>query len=246
MLVCVEWDHIYVFENQQDKFKKRTLTEQTGLWTFCLPVDVDQDGDMDLIAGNLGLNSRLKASKEEPLRFYHADFDDNGTPEQLLTYYVDGREIPFSNKRELEKQVPAIKRSFLKAEEFAKANVNELFKDVDLQKHKLYETQFLQNAILLNKGDLTFETIAMPKELQQTTYKTAVTIPDFDAVLLGGNYYDCNVQMGRYDADYGTLIQFDSLGVPKVVTAHGLSIKGQIRKIKDCLLYTSPSPRDRG
>ena len=70
-----------------------------------MPVDVDNDGDIDLIAGNLGLNSRLKASAAEPVSLYYNDFDGNGKKEQVLTYYVNGKELPFVNKDELAKAI---------------------------------------------------------------------------------------------------------------------------------------------
>jgi len=232
LVVCAEWDYIYVLENIDGSFKKKPISDKTGIWTYCHPYDADGDGDIDLIAGNIGLNSRLKASIKEPLRFYHGDYDNNGTPEQLLTYYIGGKEIPFSNKREIEKQVPSFKKKFLKADDFAKAQVEDLFANVDLEKTQLYETQSLANSILFNEGNLSFISKDLPSELQRTTYKTAVEIPNQNAILLGGNYYDNNIQMGRYDADYGTLIQFDSLGMAYKVPAEGLSISGQMRKLK--------------
>jgi len=81
-----------------------------GWWNCLLPVDIDNDGDIDLIAGNLGLNSRLKASKDKPVRMYYQDFDDNGKKEQVLTYFLGDKELPFANKAEQKKQMPNIKK----------------------------------------------------------------------------------------------------------------------------------------
>ncbi len=92
-----------------------------------LPVDIDNDGDIDLVAGNLGLNSRLKATEQQPIRMYYNDFDNNGTNEQLLTYYLNGKELVFANKDELQRQMPALKKDFLYAEDFAKASLTDLF-----------------------------------------------------------------------------------------------------------------------
>ncbi len=110
-----------------------------------MPVDIDNDGDIDLIAGNLGLNSRLKASDEEPVRLYYNDFDDNGKKEQVLTYYLNGKEIPFASKDELQKQIPNMKKKFLYAEDFAKASLDEIFQDEKLKKpNVLYSQLFCQ------------------------------------------------------------------------------------------------------
>ena len=127
LVVCCEWGGIEAFINSNGKFTKKTLTENKGWWNFILPVDADNDGDIDLIAGNLGLNSRLKASVNEPVSQYYNDFDGNGKKEQILTYYVKGQEFPFVNKDELQKQLPFIKKEFLYAGDFAKASIQEIF-----------------------------------------------------------------------------------------------------------------------
>ena len=92
--------------------RKKYLTDKKGWWNFVLPCDVDADGDIDFIAGNHGFNSRLKASEKEPVRLYFTDFDGNDKKEQVLTYYLDGKEIPFATKDELQKQMPVLKKSF--------------------------------------------------------------------------------------------------------------------------------------
>ena len=81
------------------------------------------DGKTDLVAGNVGLNSRLSASEKEPVRLYYNDFDDNGKKEQVLTYYINGKEIPFASKAEMERQLPVLRKRFLYAKDFAEANV---------------------------------------------------------------------------------------------------------------------------
>jgi hypothetical protein len=102
LILCLEWGGIVAFINDKGSFTKKQLTDKKGWWNFILPVDIDHDGDIDLIAGNLGLNSRLKASEKEPVKMYYNDFDDNGKKEQILTYYLGGHEIPFPIKREVE------------------------------------------------------------------------------------------------------------------------------------------------
>ena len=95
LLLSLEWDGIVAFINNKNHFTKQYLTDKKGWWNFLLPVDVDNDGDIDIIAGNLGLNSRLKASDEQPVRMYYNDFDNNGTKEQLITYYLNNKRACF-------------------------------------------------------------------------------------------------------------------------------------------------------
>ncbi|MEJ7830065.1 MAG: VCBS repeat-containing protein, partial [Segetibacter sp.] len=88
LILALEWNGIYAFINDKGTFKKKMLTGKRGWWNFTVPIDVDGDGDMDLIAGNVGLNNRLKPSEQQPVKLYYNDFDGNGKKEQVLTYYL--------------------------------------------------------------------------------------------------------------------------------------------------------------
>ncbi len=106
LVVTCEWGGITAFIADKRKFKRKELIDKKGWWNFVLPVDIDNDGDADLIAGNLGLNNRLPASANQPVRLYFNDFDDNGKKEQVLTYYVKNKEVTFAAKDELQRQIP--------------------------------------------------------------------------------------------------------------------------------------------
>lgn len=235
LIVSLEWGGIIAFMNRGGSFVKQILTEKKGWWNFILPVDLNGDGHIDLIAGNLGLNSRLKASENEPVRLYHYDFDNNGKKEQILTYFLAGREIPFAGKMELEKQLPNLKRKFLYAKDFAKADLNDLFSRDSLRKADTLTANYFSSAILLNDGHSHFSVQPLPWEAQLSPYRDAAVVdangdslPD---ILLVGNYYDNNVQMGRYDADYGTILINQGHGRFTATCLNGLAIEGQVRRI---------------
>jgi enediyne biosynthesis protein E4 len=237
LLLTLEWGGIVAFMNHHGHFTKKVLTDKKGWWNFLVPIDLNNDGNIDLIAGNLGLNSRLKASEKEPVRMYYYDFDDNGKKEQVLTYYLDGRELPFANKRELEKQMPGLKKKFLYAKDFAAANLQDLFPPDKLQKADTLVANYFSNAILINKGNLEFRVQAMPWEAQLTSYRDAVVVdangdslPD---ILLVGNYYDNNIEMGRYDADFGTILINKGHDSLTATSLNGLVLKGQTRHIRN-------------
>jgi hypothetical protein len=236
LLLSLEWGSIIAFINNHGKFIKKELTGKKGWWNFVLPCDIDNDGDIDLVAGNLGLNNRLKASDKQPVRLYFNDFDENGKKEQLLTYYLSGKEIPFANMAELQKQIPVLKKKFLYAEDFAKANLTELFTKNKLDNSDVLTANYFSNSILLNKGNLRFETHALPMEAQLSPYRDAVVInannDNLPDILLMGNYYNNNIEMGRYDADIGTILINRGNGLFSCETINGLSIKGQVRHIK--------------
>ena len=236
LVVTTEWGGIYAFINEKGSFKKIALTEKKGWWNFVLPVDLNGDGNIDLIAGNEGLNNRLTASPEEPVRLYYNDFDDNGKKEQVLTYYLQGHELPFANKDELQKQIPIIKKRFLYAADFAKASLDEIFSEEKLKYASVLSVDYFANSVLLNKGDLNFTTKPLPWLAQLSPYKDGIIVnanndklPD---ILLVGNFYDNNIQMGRNDADFGTILINKGNGQFDCQSINGLAIKGQIKHIK--------------
>jgi enediyne biosynthesis protein E4 len=236
LIISLEWGGIVAYLNHKGVFERKVLTDKKGWWNFVLPVDLNNDGQIDLVAGNLGLNSRLKASDSEPVRLYYYDFDGNGKKDQILSYYLDGRELPFANKDELEKQLPVLKKKFLYAEDFAKAKFTDIFSQDELNKADVFTANYFSNAILMNKGNLKFDVIAMPWEAQLSSFRDALAVdanndslPD---VLLVGNYYDNNIQMGRYDADYATLLINHGKDGFSTESLSGMQIRGQVRHIR--------------
>jgi len=236
LIVTLEWGGIIAFINEKGTFKKKVLTDKKGWWNFVLPVDINHDGNIDLVAGNLGLNNMLHASSEYPVRLYYNDFNKNGKKEPILTYWLGGHEIPFADRQELGEQIPEIKKKFLYAEDFAKASLTDLFGAESLSTSDLFTADYFSSAVLLNDGALNFSVKPLPWEAQLTPYRDAVVVdanhdslPD---ILLVGNYYENNIQMGRYDADFGSLLINQGNGNFSVQSLNGSVIKGQSRHVR--------------
>ncbi|HAN39884.1 MAG TPA: hypothetical protein DCQ29_13350, partial [Chitinophagaceae bacterium] len=208
LLIATEWGHIYSVTSSGQAYTQATIGNK-GLWHKLLVADVNADGITDIVAGNLGLNSRLKATEQQPIRLYINDFDGNGVTEQILTYYLNGKEIPFANKDELQKQLPILKKKFLYAEAFAKADLSTLLGANSLKAAQQHTVTDLANSIFLGNGKGVFTqvpTTQLPYTMQLSPLRAMLAL-DPTHVLLAGNFYDNNIQMGRYDADYGLLLQ---------------------------------------
>ncbi|MEM7105132.1 MAG: VCBS repeat-containing protein [Bacteroidota bacterium] len=236
LILAMEWDAIQLFENKKGKFSKRPLGKEKGWWNFVLPHDFDGDGDIDLIAGNLGQNTKFKPTADEPVRLYVNDFDSNGKIEQIVTYFVEGQEIPFANYAELTKQMVKLKKRYLYSKDLAAASVQEIFGKEKLTEAIYYEANYLSSAYYENTGNSQFEVQALPDELQFSLLNAA-SLADFNGdnkkeVLLGGNFFDANIELGWYDASPGHILAFGNDGQMEVSTLGDVRLKKQVKKIR--------------
>ena len=245
LIVSLEWGGIYAFINTNGSFQKQVLTDKKGWWNFVLPYDFDGDGDIDLVAGNLGENSRLKVSQQEPVKLYYNDFDGNGNNEQIMTYYVANKEILFAGKGDLDRQLPFLKKKFLYAKDFAKASVTDLFGQEKLAQSTVLSADYFSNSILINDGNLKFSVQRLPWQAQLSPLKDAIvynanndSLPD---ILLIGNYYDNNTELGRNDADFGTVLINNGNNNFMFETLNGVAIKGQARRIRNISINKKPA-----
>ena len=236
LVLALEWGGIVALTQEQGRFMRRPVTTAKGWWNFVRAVDVDGDGDLDLVAGNHGLNSRLKASEQKPVRLYMNDFDGNGTRDHVLSYHLNGEEIPFANKAELEKQMPGLRKKFLFAADFAKAGMSEVFGSGKLNEAQVLSADRFEHTLFINKGGWRFDPVPLPMESQlsacwdaQVTDHNGDGLPD---LLLFGNFHGNGVQMGRQDADFGTLLMNRGGGRFEAGTIPGLLLKGESRRVR--------------
>ncbi len=213
LVLSLEWGDIQLLRNDKGKFTAQPITDQQSWWNTVLVRDFDGDGDMDVLAGSYGENSKLSPTPEEPLRLYINDYDDNDQEEHILTYYLEGKEYPFATFMELTKQMSYLKKKYLFAKDFARASLAELFTEEKLAEAKLMEITSLTNTYFENTGNATFKAHRLPDQVQFSTVN-ALTAIDLDGdgreeVLVGGNFHECNIEMGRYDASYGQYLRWE-------------------------------------
>ena len=154
---------------------------------------------------------------------------------RALFWRLQGQEIPFANKDEIQKQIPGIKNRFLYASDFARASLQEIFTRKKLMEADTLTANYFSNAILLNQGNLNFMVQPLPWQAQLTPYKDAIVVnannDDLPDILLAGNFYNTNIQMGRYDADFGTILINKGRGVFECTNIQPLQIKGEVRRL---------------
>jgi enediyne biosynthesis protein E4 len=246
LVTCEDWGTVNMYVNKSGTFTLKVLTKKKGWWNFILPVDIDADGDIDFIVGNQGMNSRLKPSDKEPIKLYYNDFDGNGRKEQLVTYYLGGKEIPFMGKGDIQKIVPSLKRKFLYAEKYAEASLEDLFSADLLNNSKVLSVNYFSNAVLVNDGKGNFSDQELPIENQFSPLKCGSILGknrDESKILLFGNFYQNNIQLGRNDADFGSVLQYNRNGHYMTNNIMSVNIKSQVRRIshikiigKDCFI----------
>lgn len=243
LIVAGHWSPVTIFYNDGKKLVKQKnagLDDSNGLWNAIKVVDIDRDGDLDIVGGNWGLNTRLRASSSQPLKVYLKDFDNNGKEEAIVTLHHEGIETVFSSKTDLAKQLPSLNKKFLSYEAFAEATVSELFGEDKLKVADQKEVYTLEHSIFLNDGTNAFKRMNLPYEAQLTSAKI-VYLHDFDQdglrdILLAGNDFNINTQLGRLDAGHGLVLLNRGNGSFVKSSQYRPEIKGQARAISEVVI----------
>ena len=238
LVLVGEWMPVSVFLNRNGNLEKAapsSLAKSNGWWNTIRVADVDGDGDLDLMAGNLGLNSKYRASKDEPVSLFINDFDGNGKTDPLIYHYVNGKQYLFATKDELVSQLREVKGKFVQYGDFARSDQTKIFEPELMDKAEKHYAYEFRSGIFLNDGNGEFSFQAFPQQAQFSPIQSILLL-DFDEngtpdILSGGNMYEVNIQRGRYDADYGTLLRNAGNGQFSVVppVASGLLLEGQVK-----------------
>ena len=229
-LTILQWDGRQ-FADATGKFG---LSQTQGWWNCLTVADLDGDGDLDLTAGNEGLNTRFHASPGAPLRMFAADFDKNGSIDPLLASAENGWYAPIAQRDQLTQQIPVLKKKFQRYQAYAQAVVTDFFSEKELLDAQQLSATMLQSAWFENRNG-QFVPHLLPPEAQ-TAPVFCILAEDFDAdsdrdLLLFGNRLDNDSETGPMDASNGTLLRNDGKGnftfVPNRV--HGLWADGEVR-----------------
>lgn len=242
LLVVGEYMPVKVFVNEGGHLIDRTeftgLSLTSGWWNRIESADLDNDGDLDFVVANHGLNSRFRASVEKPVGLYVNDFDKNGTTEQIICTFIGDKSYPMILRHDLMLQIPSLKKKYLKYDNYKDQTIQDIFTKEELQGAVKLEAFELGSGILVNNGKGKFVFKRLPIEAQFSTMY-AIEISDFDLdgnpdIVLGGNLYRVKPEAGRYDATYGVFLKGDGRGEFRSVSQlnSGLVLDGEVRDFK--------------
>jgi len=239
LVVAGPFTPITIFENQQGRLVNTTaangLGKTNGWWTSLLPFDIDNDGNTDLILGNLGLNTQFKASEKQPLQVYYGDFSGNQTFDPILTYYIQGKSYPYASRDELFRELPALQKKFGRYADYADARIQDILTPDQLATAGIAYINQLSSIYLHNDGNHHWTIHPLPNEAQLSCINAIAptTIDGQPCLMLAGNLYPMRAQMGPLDAAIGMILKVGSTGrlTPLPYSHTGLHIRGDTRSL---------------
>ena len=240
IILAGDWMPLKIYLNENGTFRenKNAFADSTSGWWNCLAAgDIDNDGDVDFVAGNHGLNSRFKASPEKPVSMYVNDFDMNGSVEQIISTFDGDESYPLALKHDLLRQLPGLEKKYTSYELYKDQQVADIFPEEQLNNSIKLEANQLETSLFINNGEGKYNRKSLPAEVQFSSV-FAAGIDDYNNdgnpdILLGGNLHNVKPEVGRYDASYGSFLLGDGQGNFNYVPSRfsGFRLTGEIRDI---------------
>lgn len=241
LIICGEWMPITILINDgkqlADQTKEYGLDRSQGWWQSISAGDLDGDGDEDLVVGNLGLNSKFKASEQEPVEVYAADFDGSKTMDAILCSYIMGESYPVVSRDRMLEQMTSLRKKFLRYAIYGRAKISDIFSKEILDKSYHLKSNMMSSIILWNNSN-SFSIQILPQEMQKSMVKgSCIYDLNHDAkmdIISCGNFYDTDIDVGIYDASIGNVLlndgnkAFTSLNIAQ----SGFYVPGNVRTIK--------------
>ncbi|MPR33532.1 VCBS repeat-containing protein [Salmonirosea aquatica] len=241
LIVVGEWMPVTVFTNENGKLTDKTKAyfdkAYQGWWNQLLVEDLNGDGRPDLVVGNQGLNSQVRANDQEVASLYYKDFDNNGTIDPILSFYIQGKNYPYVTRDELVMQMSSMGARYPDYKSYADVTLNDLFSAQELESAGKREANYLKTACFINAGNGKFQLKELPLEAQFSPI-FAITTLDYDQdgkkdLFLGGNISQGRLRLGKFDANYGLLLKGNGQGgfvsVPQKQA--GFTIRGDVRSV---------------
>ncbi len=241
LVVVGEWMPVRLFSNEGESLRLKAenseLDRTRGLWSKLHVDDFNNDGRPDIVVGNFGNNSRLKASFDSPLRLYVKDVEGNGLISSIIAYEEDGQYYPFAPVNELLKRYNSLSNKVSSYSDFAERTLLEMLKKSNISTAKIKEITTLSSLYIENKGNDIYSINKLPFQTQISPVM-GIHSGDFNQdgnrdLVLGGNKFGVKPSIGgRQDASYGLMLKGDGNGnfEPLTLQSSGFSIEdGEVR-----------------
>lgn len=250
LIVGGEWMPLSVFERDGDVLRDRTDVyferDHRGFWYSVEVFALDDSGKIGVLAGNLGLNSQLRADDREPLELFYDDFDRDGRIDPLLSLYIDGKRYPHPLLDRLRSTIPPIGARFSSYEAYAKATLDEVLTDQERRQARSLRVDDLKTRLFVMGESGLFQKQTLPVQVQYSpVFEIEPLDVDDDGVkdlLLAGNMNETRIRFPKYDASYGMLLHGRGGGEMEYVPQRrsGFAVTGDVRglvRVQDRVLF---------
>lgn len=244
LILVGHWAHPKIFQVKDGNLSQITtgLEGYPGFWSAVHVVDIDSDGDNDLILGNRGENFLLNSASSNGAKMWIYDFDGNNTIEKIITTSIKGRDIPVHSKKDLTQQIGTLKKRNLRHSEFATKSIQDLFDEKVLDKAMVLEAKWFTSSVAINDGTGKFTLNALPSEVQLSSinaiFSTDLNGDGMPDLVLAGNKAGFVPQFSKLDANFG-LVLFNKSGTDfKILTPKesGIRVRGDVTQIVDATI----------
>lgn len=244
LIVVGEWTAPQIFMNDGDGLEQADMDFDNlkGWWNRVVPTDIDNDGDIDFVLGNVGLNNKYHPKPESPLYLFYNDFDDNGLGDIVLSKSNGGELLPVRGRECSSQQMPFILEKFDNYEKFANANLTAIYTEEMLDESLKLEVNNFASGVLINNGDLNFSFKSLPTLSQFGAVKDIilkdVNGDGLDDLITAGNFFGAEVETVRYDANMGSIAINMGNGDFEVLSQEetGLYLKSDVRDLETIII----------
>jgi hypothetical protein len=246
LVIIGEWMVPRIFSFNKDHFEevKTNISDKYGCWQTVAVADVNNDGKQDLILGNIGENFYLNPSAKAPVKLWMNDFDKNGEMDKVMTYTIDGKDMPVFLKRDMEDQMPGLKKKNLRHEDYSTRSIQDLFSKELIQSSIVKQFNYATSCVAINEGNGKFAISALPVMAQLSCINSILPLDvngdGYVDIVSGGNQFGFLPQFEKLDGSFGDVMINDGKGnfTSEETKKTGLELRGEaiIKNLKGTYL----------